>query len=222
MSILPKSDLNYFSVMLMFFFYAGRKKAKLGNMQSPNEPCPSCQMTGSLFFKFYRKHIHLYFLPLFPYKNVASVTCVQCGFHQDPIKKSSGSLYQEFKFFLPEFKKPLWQWTGSFVFPALIGLFIWLGVSLNKKEELAILNPQVNYVLSYKTEDGLYSTYKIVQVSMDSVWVSPNKYYSESRKGNRKYKRANDYNTDTLVFEKKEIVRLYQSEIIYGVETNSN
>jgi hypothetical protein len=115
-------------------------------------------------------------------------------------------------------KGPVWQFAGL----GLVAILIVYGnyaSGINEKKELEYLNtPLAGDVYKYKTETGDYSTLKVVSVSDDSVFVSPNEY--EISKMSKVYKIDKPENYPDMYYgiSKKELEEKYTSNEVYSID----
>ncbi len=87
-----------------------------------------------------------------------------------------------------------------------------------KKMQLEYLaSPQVGDVYEYKIETGSYSTLKVVSVSEDSIFISPNEY--EINKVSRIYKidKAENYSDLSYGISKSDIREMFSSGDILDI-----
>ncbi|GAB5557390.1 MAG: hypothetical protein SchgKO_16030 [Schleiferiaceae bacterium] len=65
---------------------------------------------------------------------------------------------------------PVWQFSGWALIAVVVSLFIWGESNQDQKLNELFLQPQVNDIYHFKTEDGLYASFKIVDMS-ETQWV---------------------------------------------------
>lgn len=196
---------------------SGIKRVQLKEEKPKSAICPNCGTQGSLSITIYRKHFHLFWIPIFPFNKRGKIQCEACD---TEIKKTEipRQTLREFERLRYESQGPIWQFIGLF----LIAVFI-IGfkyeIEQDKKLELAHLNsPQIGDIYSYKTKKHSYSTLKVVAVSNDSLIVSPNAL--EVNKKSRVYKieKAENYADSTYGISIQKIKEMYDTKEIYDIK----
>lgn len=184
--------------------------------QSETAICPSCGTQGSLTINIFRKHAHIFWIPLFPFGKKGVSQCEHCNNILE-MKEMPDSLKREFENLKNETKGPIWQFTGLGIIAILI---VW-GNYVNgedKKTELEYLkSPQIGDVYEYKIETGSYSTLKVVGVKNDSIFVSPNEY--EISKMSKMYKidKSENYSNLSYGVSINKIKEMYDSGEIFDI-----
>lgn len=151
----------------------GSKAVHLQSAELPNHSCPNCGTKGSLVMSVFRKHAHIYWIPLFPIGKMSVAQCQHCQLILEDSKMPQ-PLWQIRTTLKENSKGPIWQFAGLF----LIGAFIFWGSRNDAKEKKTnldkIQNPIAGDVYTYKMDSANYSTMKVVEVSADSVFVVRN------------------------------------------------
>ena len=184
--------------------------------QSETAICPSCGTQGSLTINIFRKHAHIFWIPLFPFGKKGVSQCEHCNNILE-MKEMPDSLKREFENLKNETKGLIWQFTGLGIIAILI---VW-GNYVNgedKKTELEYLkSPQIGDVYEYKIETGSYSTLKVVSVKNDSIFVSPNEY--EISKMSKMYKidKSENYSNLSYGVSINKIKEMYDSGEIFDI-----
>ncbi len=98
----------------MFFIY-GSRKAHLVSAKSKTCTCQSCQRQGTLIFSIFRRHAHLFWLPLFPIGRIGYSVCEHC---KNLLEKDEmpPHIRREYDHLNGNTKGPFWQYTGLFLF----------------------------------------------------------------------------------------------------------
>ncbi len=195
----------------------GTQAADLGTTQVLNEVCPFCGEQGQIVLTAYRKHAHIFWIPLFPFRKKVVAQCQNCG---KVIKRKdmSDTLKFEVDTLKSSVKGPSWQFAGlALLF--VLGIFInYYGGELNEQELQYLAEPQVGDIYKYETENGYYSTLKVAEVTYDSIYVYPNTYESSKRKGVRKIDKEDNYALFTLAYHRSEIQAMYDERDIYSID----
>lgn len=194
----------------------GTKSVNLLSKNSKNTACPNCQTEGSITYHIYRKHAHIFWIPLFPLGKKGYSECAHCKNVLEP-KEMPRNMQMELDTIKNEASGPIWQFAGL----AIIAILIIWGAFANeqdKKMELQyIASPEVNDVYEYKSESGSYSTMKVVEVSDDSVFVVPNMY--ETNKMTKVYKidKAENYSEDVYGISMTDLNLMYTDGDIFDI-----
>jgi hypothetical protein len=195
----------------------GTRAAHLGTKELPNIVCRDCETQGSIRLSLFRRHAHVFWIPLFPLNKFGISECQHCKSTLRH-KEMPEALSREYDNLKMETKGPLWQFSGLFLMAILI---VWISFTSGKNKELEVQqinNPEVGDVYSYEIETGRYSTFKVAEITNDSIFLYPNDY--EINKVTRVYKidKENNYSDSAIGFTRQEVVNLYNSGTIYDVD----
>lgn len=124
----------------------------------------------------------------------------------------------EYKNFLGDVKTPLWKYSGL----AIIALFIaWMTYSDKQKEEkvsVLVEKPAMYDKYTFKTDSNSYSTFKIVEVFNDSVYIHQNDYEIDKLSAIYKIDKEENYPNDIYVVSKEEMQELYEAGDIVDIK----
>jgi hypothetical protein len=197
----------------------GSTPVHLRSAQPPTTVCPSCGQTGTIILSAYSKHAHVFWIPLFPIGRLGISQCQHC---KQTLEENMMpvELRREYNYVKAATRVPIWQFSGL----ALIGvIIIWITYSNgeDKKKQLEyITNPAIGDVYKYKTDSRNYSTLKVISVSADSVFVSPNDYETDKMSGVYKIDVAENYPEFTYGISKGDLKEKYTSDNIYDIDRN--
>lgn len=195
----------------------GSRATHLKSDQLPNATCPNCQTKGSLTASAFGRHAHIFWIPLFPMGKIGVFECQNC--HKGFKKKELGEDGKmEYKNFLGGVKTPIWKYSGL----VLIALFIaWMTYSDKQKEEkvsVLVEKPAMYDKYTFKTDSNSYSTFKIVEVFDDSVYINQNDYEIDRLSAIYKIDKEENYPTDIYVVSKEEMQSLYEAGDIVDIQ----
>jgi len=200
------------------FIIKGTETVHIGTMHSKLGICPNCGAQGTIYCDIHRKHLHVFWVPLFPVGKKTICRCVNCG-KTFKTKELPDSIYREYREFSTYTRGPMWQYTGLILILALV-VFLYFSNEKNEKDKMALLShPVAGDVYEIKVAPHKYSTLKVAEITRDSVKLVPNKY--ESRKIYKIYKIDKPENyTDSLSFilPKEELLNMYEAGKIVGIE----
>lgn len=199
----------------MIFF--GTKAVHLKTAKSNLGICPNCSTKGSLTISVYRIHFHVFWIPIFPVWKKGIAQCSNCN---KAIKenKMTDSIKLEYQNLKLQTKGPIWQFSGLTIILILI-LISNLGSEKYQQTKLEYINsPMRGDIYEYVVETGIYSTFKIINVSKDSLTISPNKLQTHSIIKLFKIDKEQNYSFKAYSISKDKLKRMYNDEIIMAVK----
>lgn len=144
-----------------------------------NYPCPQCQRNESLLV-ILAKYIHIFWIPVFPYKKSAMVFCTQCKLEthdENAILFGTESTLKKLKSTVP---LPPYLFSGLALILVAIGYFTYAGARDEQLEQNYLNDPRMGdvYLLKRSDEPSAYNHYllKVRDVAGDSLWVSASSY----------------------------------------------
>lgn len=199
----------------MIFFY-GVKDVQIKTKKSESSICPDCESKGTLNFWILRKHFHFFWIPMFPLWKKGVCECSDCGsvYKARKLKDDAKKEYNEIK---SNSRGPLWQFTGTGIIILLIALSFVLSTDDSKEELLLLNSPQIGDVYILELGSSRYSTLKVVESTIDSVFVATNIY--ETNKVLKVYSinKKENYSDFSYGLSKKEILNMHSKDEIFDV-----
>ncbi len=141
--------------------------------------CPNCQQKQSVLF-ISAKYIHIFWIPLFPFKKSAIIVCNHCKHETDEkaITQITGATVNQLKAAVP---LPKYLFSGLALLMVAIGYLTYNGVQNNKLEQAYIKDPHIGdvYLIKSNEEPTEYNHYflKVRDLVGDSLWVSSSAYF---------------------------------------------
>lgn len=89
----------------------GSKSVHLKSERSKMSVCPNCGTQGSLVLSVYRRHTHIFWIPLFPIGKTGLSQCQHCK-NVLYTKEMTASIQKEYDQLKNKTKGPLWQFMG--------------------------------------------------------------------------------------------------------------
>ncbi|WP_299900212.1 zinc-ribbon domain-containing protein [uncultured Aquimarina sp.] len=89
----------------------GSKSVHLKSERSEISVCPNCGTQGSLVLSVYRRHAHIFWIPLFPIGKKGLSQCQHCK-NVLYTKEMPLSIRKEYDLLKNKAKGPLWQFAG--------------------------------------------------------------------------------------------------------------
>jgi hypothetical protein len=201
----------------MIFFW-GIRSALTKTVSFSAEKCPYCESAGSTSGKYFSRHFHIFWIPLFPFDKTGYVICSQCQRKRDTHLMNPGlrEAFLQEKKTAPRFR--FWQFTGL-ALPVLFFMVGVVAVTFNKKYAgKYIEDPKSGDTYFYTQNNGYYTTYKVDHISLDSVYIHPNGYEVADLKKLSSINRNENYSKTLLSFSRKELREFYRSRRIFKVE----
>ncbi len=195
----------------------GSRSAHIGNIPSKSAKCENCNSERTITFNIFRRHAHIFWIPLFP---IGKTGVAECSYCKQVLRKNEmpETLKREYVKARNIAKGPKWQYAGLFL---ILALFVFVGFSSKisrNNEAKYITEPLIGDVYSYKTETNQYSTMKVDSVSNDSVFVYLNNYEIGRKSKIYKIEKADRYSENTYAYSKKEIIALYEEKTIVSID----
>jgi hypothetical protein len=199
----------------------GTKAVHLKTAKSNTEICPSCSTKGDLTISVFRKHFHIFWIPFFPIWKTGVSECNHCK-KVMKIKEMPDKIKLEYANLKTQSKGPLWQFSGLVLLIVLI-----LGIKTigkltsekyQKEKQEYFASPMEGDVYEYIIETGKYTTLKVVNVSKDSISLSPNKFESNSIIRLYKINKAENYSDKTYTMSKRQLKKMVSDTVIMGVK----
>lgn len=194
----------------------GIKAVHLTTVELKMATCPNCRTQGSMVLSIFRKHAHIFWIPLFPVGKKGVTQCQHCK-NVLKTKEMPEFVKREYHNLKDETKGPIWQFAGSGI---IIALIIWASYSSgeNKKLDLKyIASPVTGDIYEYKIESRVYSTLKVVNVSNDSVFISPNDYEISRKSKIYKIDKPENYSETSYGISRSKLKEMYDSGDIFDV-----
>lgn len=145
-----------------------------------NYPCPSCQRNESQII-ILAKYVHIFWIPVFPYKKSAMVFCTQCRLETDDENAIMiGTDNRAIKKLKSAVALPIYLFSGLIIILLAIGYFTYAGAQDEKRDAGYIDSPLAGDVYLLKNEQDTtgykYYLMKVRDVTGDSLWVSYSSY----------------------------------------------
>jgi hypothetical protein len=179
--------------------------------------CPNCETQGSTLLSVFRKHAHIFWIPLFPLGKTGASECQHCKLVLEP-KEMSGGVEKEYLKLKAGAKGPIWQFVGLFVIVVLTAWASYASEENAKRELEYVADPQVGDIYKYVIKKGSYSTLKVVEVTRDSVFVAPNDYEISRKSKVYKIDKEENYDDEVYGISKADIKEMHSSDEIFGID----
>lgn len=198
------------------FIYYGTRVAHIKTAHIDTVTCSNCETNGPIQLDLFSWHFHLFFLPIFPYRKRGIAQCENCG-HETAASMMQTGLKQEYLDFKRGKQAPIWQFSGLILIVLLITAVTVSNRQDNKKEREYMANPVEGDIYEYETDDGNYSTFKVLAVSGDTVKYLFNTYWINQKSGISDIDIEENYSDTIYYFLQTELAYMYEEGVIYDV-----
>jgi hypothetical protein len=129
----------------------------------------------------------------------------------EPIKR-------EYRNLKNEAKGPIWQFAGLALIAFLIAWSSFTSGENKKREQEYLASPIEGDIYEYKIETGSFSTFKVIGISKDSVFISDNEF--KISKVSRLYKidKPENYSEFSYGVSKNKLKEMYESGEIFDIK----
>jgi hypothetical protein len=159
--------------------------------------CPACKVNGTTTFYIYSEHVDVFWIPFVATDKLAISRCANCKqayttkyvpglnvFNEMAVTpvmpfELSTFFYQKKKKIMPRW----WQYTGVGMIILSFIFFVFQELQQNKKTEEYFVSPMAGDVYQIKMDDENYTTFKVKDVTNDSMHVFFNKWIVDDEKG---------------------------------------
>ncbi|WP_299314284.1 zinc-ribbon domain-containing protein [uncultured Aquimarina sp.] len=194
----------------------GSKAVHIKSEQSKKSICISCGTQGSLTLSVFRRHAHIFWIPLFPIGKKGMSQCQHCK-NVLKTKEMPEPIRKEYDILKNKAKGPIWQFTGLGILVVLIAWGSYVNGQDKKLETEYIVSPMDGDIYEYKIETNSYSTLKVTSVSKDSVFVSPNEYEISKKSRIYKINKSENYSEFSYGISKARLKEMYESGEIFDI-----
>lgn len=139
-----------------------------------NYECTQCQQKQSVIV-FFVKYVHLFWIPVFPFKKTAVIVCTHCKHETEEkaITLGTKDSIQQLKSAVPI---PKYLFSGLALIIVAIAYFTYQGIQDSEREQSYLNDPKPGdiYLMKSEKEKTPYNYFlmKVRKVEDDSLWVS--------------------------------------------------
>ena len=199
----------------------GTKTHLIQEGQIKDVDCPKCSGNNSLTYRIYSKYVHLTMIPLFPVGKIFESECSDCNVdldYEDFSENDKQKIINQKE--IKNTETPFWTYSGS----ALAIGFLIYGINYyienNHQIEERIKTPTSGDVYNLKLDSGYYSTIRIDKISNDSIYTTQNDYQTNLPFDVDEIDIPENYTESKAIYSKKEILDLYEKDIISSIKRN--
>ena len=193
------------------------KKKKLQEKKYSHLPCPHCENTDGIRISSYFRYLAILLIPFFAFQKWAEVLCYNCK--KEVLKKDqTRAIKLEVRNVKSSKGIPVWAFIGLIIVLINISITEIVSDRQDTKNLELLANPEANDVYGYYKEDKTMSTYKVIEVDADTVYISPNKFKTENKdKVDHLDKEAN-YKNYYFPKTKAELLKMYKEKTIFWID----
>lgn len=197
-------------------FY-GTSSSRLKNGQLNNVECPNCNNQTSMAYSVFGKYAYLYWIPVFPIGKENVLECNTCNktYKLKELPEKVKSRFENEK----HNGIPLFHFSGLAIIVCIIAVIMYFNSKTKENELLYSQAPLIGDVYAVEGgNEGYYTTMKITEITLDSVYLSLNDYEVDKKSGTDDIDKDQNYNEEIVVkLSKEEIIELYSDETIYKI-----
>lgn len=195
----------------------GNKSVHVKSLELKSKTCEQCNTPRTMSLHLFSRHAHVFWIPTFPLGKKGYIQCEHCKSVLES-DEMPDTIKREYDLFKRDAKTPIWQFSGLALI-AILAVFITYNIQQNNENRLLyIANPIEGDVYKYKTDNQMYSSLKISNVSKDSVFVLQNQFETDKRKGVYKIDKEENYAQSNYGISKEAINNMFNEGIIYDVK----
>lgn len=187
----------------------GTKRTLVQEQNIKNCLCNNCNIKTNMILQSFSSYAYITFIPLFPTGKEHLLTCLRCDTNVSTNQLSKEKLI---------IKNPLWTYFGVFLL-AIVAIYFLINLyktnSINKD---LISNPQKNDVYFIEDSKGYYSTFKINQVTTDSIFATQNNFQVNLPFDIESIDLEENYTDNKIRFSKKELQNQFNENLIKEIK----
>ena len=197
----------------------GTRSTHLKSIQPQSIVCTHCGQTNTTLVSAYSKYAHIFWIPVVPIGRAGYTHCTHCkqALEYKDMNREAQMQYDNLK---AETRVPIWHFAGLTLIGVLIVFAVYSSGQDEKNRVEYAANPMAGDIYKYKTDEKNYSTLKVVSISEDSVFVSPNNYETDKMSGVYKIDKAENYPEETYGIAKSTVKQMLQENDIYDIDRN--
>ena len=169
-----------------------------------------CEAKNQIIVRGEASIFHIMYIPIFPYKIKHELECESCKREFDFKDMNKNQLKKYGKFKKRKFSQ-IWYFSGILI---LFSLITWSNISKNQELNMYLKrleNIEVNRVVEMLDDESKYTTFKVCEVSEETISVNFNKYVVDDKRSIERILDKNNYNQDTIII-KNELLQKWAND----------
>jgi zinc-ribbon family len=180
--------------------------------------CSHCNTPNSLTAFVYTKYFDIFWIPVFPVSKYVSTVCSHCKQVLQE-KDMSADLKQTALSLKGVSKTPIKAFSGLMGLGVLFVVIAFVSMQANKKTKTFATKPAIGDIYYIKTDDGNYSSMKLVQMWDDTLSFHYNEYVIGKKSKVNTIDKEKNYDTTLYYdFNKKEIDSWIKSDTVFQIK----
>src|SRR5687768_1747886 len=189
-------DFQQLNKPLMIIY--GSRSSHVKSIQLDNEACPHCSTHGSVTMSTFTRYAHVFWIPFFSLGRFSVSHCQHCK-QTLTVKEMPAQIRAYHLRNLAETRLPLWQFAGVALLSVGIGFSVFANNLDKEVQAERVKSPMAGDVYELKTNEGAYTTFRIVNVKMDTIAVHLNNYEVKTVSGINKLDKDENYSDSTYL-----------------------
>ncbi len=198
----------------------GSRPVHIKTVECNHITCQNCDTKGPILLSIFRKHAHVFWIPLFPIGKTGGSECMNCKNVLEP-KEMPQDLRQEYDLLKADARGPIWQFSGLLLILVVIIWANFQSAADTKEEREYLANPQIGDVYQTKSESNNYSTMIITDIDADTIYMCFNDYETNKVTGIYKIDIPENYPDSSFGMLHADIVALYDEDKIIDIKRHS-
>ncbi len=194
----------------------GSRAAHVATKSLKNSTCPSCGKDGTLNLSVFRKHAHVFWIPMFPYAKKGVSQCSHCKNVLEK-KEMPERLRTEYEKLKAESKGPIWQFSGLILLTGIVLFVVFQNNQDEKDEQVFISAPEKGDIYYQKLGNGHYTTMRVSDKVNDSIILEFNAYEIDKMSQVYKIDKEENYESEKFAIHKTDLKTMYDSDEIYRI-----
>jgi len=194
----------------------GLRRVVLKSEKMPFTNCAKCGVKGQSKITFYRRHFHLFWIPMFPLAKRGRLECDACGTSTKP-KNLPADVENEFVRVKSEARGPLWQFSGILAVSLIIGFSTYSATLYNNNQNEYLNSPAVGDRYQYRLENDLYSLLLVREIMDDTLYLSPNIFEIQKKNKLEQIDKIQNYSKYYYAYTYSEIRNMYDTREIFRI-----
>jgi hypothetical protein len=192
----------------------GRRATHLKTSQLTHVPCPHCGTNGAVTASVFAQYAHIFWIPFFSVGRTGGSQCQHCKqvLKENEMPPAVKTAYQDLE---RETRIPVWNFFGLAGAAILIAYSSYASGETAKQEEAYFNQPTRGDLYEVKI-DGNYTTFRVEDVTNDSLVVAWNNYGVTKATGLSEIKKDENY-AEPVSIARSEVSEMKRSNNIYHI-----
>ena len=192
----------------------------LNTVDSDSSKCPNCGAEKTFRFHIFGRYFHVFRIPFIPIGKGWDTDCRECK-HAFLVHDLDKETRHELKKVSRSQFPPIWHFSGVVAILLATVFVLYNGRTVEEPRDEYAQSPQIGDIYHTKGEtDGYYSSWKVANVTNDSIYVHLNVYETSGITGLSDIDVEDNYTEETYGLALSEIPSLLEENEIVAIERN--